>query len=70
MRHSVNQWIQRLTVPGMVIVGFILQHLGFGIVKTLSILGVVLAVLLLSATIVVPGPSTRKLWESLRNPNK
>jgi hypothetical protein len=38
MRHRINQWIQRLIAPGMIVVGLILQHLGFGIVKTLSIL--------------------------------
>ena len=70
MRHSINQWIQRLIVPGTVIVGFILQHLGFGIVKTLSILVVLLAVSLLSSTIVDPGPNARQLWETLRNRNK
>jgi tellurite resistance protein TehA-like permease len=70
MRHRINQWIQRLIVPGMVITGLILQHLGFGIVKTLSTVAILSAVLLLFATIVDPGPSTRQLWESLRHRNK
>ena len=70
MRHLINQWIQRLIVPAMVVAGLILKHFSFGIVKMLSVLVALGSVLLLSATIVDPGLITRQLRESLGNRNK
>jgi uncharacterized protein YacL len=67
MRHRINEWVQRLLVPGLVIATLVLLRLGFTVSKILTIILPIFLALLVLVIVVDPGPRAKELLESLRS---
>jgi hypothetical protein len=67
MGHRINEWVQKLLVPCLVVAAMVLAHFGFGVLKIVAIILPILIVLMLFLIAVDPGPKARGFVEGLRN---
>jgi hypothetical protein len=67
MGHRINERVQKLLVPCLVIASATLAHFGVSILRTVTIIAPIFIVAMLFLIAVDPGPRAKGFVEGLRN---